>query len=103
MAQKQLVVTTDDLDGSEGARTYRFSWQSTSYEIDLSDTNRDGLLRALEPYINAARRTSSRTAPVARRSQSDAAAVRAWAAANGFALKGRGRIPAEVQAAYDKR
>lgn len=57
MARQTRVTTVDDLDGSEGARTYAFSWQSTTYEIDLSDANRDKLLRALEPFINAARKT----------------------------------------------
>jgi hypothetical protein len=60
MAQQTRVTTVDDLDGSEGARTYAFSWQSTTYEIDLTDAHRNDLLRALEPYINAARRTSTR-------------------------------------------
>ncbi|GAA2725690.1 Lsr2 dimerization domain-containing protein [Cellulomonas aerilata] len=49
MARQTRVTTVDDLDGSEGARTYALSWQSTTYEIDLSDAYRDELLRALEP------------------------------------------------------
>ncbi|GAA2721200.1 Lsr2 dimerization domain-containing protein [Cellulomonas aerilata] len=60
MAQQTRVITTDDLDGSEGARTYAFSWGDTSYEIDLTDAHRDELLRALEPYISSGRRTSPR-------------------------------------------
>jgi len=58
MAQQTRVIITDDLDGTEGARTYAFSWQDTSYEIDLSDAHRDDFLRALEPYISGGRRTS---------------------------------------------
>ncbi|GCD19283.1 Lsr2 family protein [Cellulomonas algicola] len=103
MAQKQIVIVADDLDGSEGAQTYRFAWQSTSYEIDLSDANRDEFLRALEPYITAARRTGRRLSSPSRRSQADTAAVQAWASKNGFELKTRGHIPPEVLAAYDKR
>ena len=60
MAQQTRVITTDDLDGSEGARTYAFSWGDTAYEIDLTDAHRDDFLRALEPYISGGRRTSSR-------------------------------------------
>lgn len=59
MAQQTQVVVTDDLDGTRPARTYRFSWQDTTYEIDLTDEHRDGFLRALQPYITAARRTST--------------------------------------------
>lgn len=59
MARQTRVTTVDDLDGSGGARTYEFSWQSTTYEIDLTGAYRDELLRVLEPYIGAARRTHS--------------------------------------------
>lgn len=64
MATQTRVLITDDLDGTEGARTYRFGWGDTVYEIDLTDAHRDELLRALEPYITAARKT----APSQRRS-----------------------------------
>jgi hypothetical protein len=57
MATQTRITVTDDLDGTEGARTYRFAWGDTGYEIDLSDAHRDDLLRALEPYITAARKT----------------------------------------------
>ncbi|NTW40851.1 MAG: Lsr2 family protein [Cellulomonadaceae bacterium] len=59
MATETRVLVTDDLDGTEGARTYRFTWQDTGYEIDLNDEHRDEFLRALEPYITAARKTSA--------------------------------------------
>ena len=59
MAQQTQVVVTDDLDGTEPARTYKFSWQDTTYEIDLTDEHRDVFLRALQRYITAARRTST--------------------------------------------
>ncbi|WP_311702624.1 histone-like nucleoid-structuring protein Lsr2 [Cellulomonas cellasea] len=59
LATHTHVLTTDDLDGTEGARTYRFAWGETGYEIDLSDAHRDELLRALEPYITAARKTTA--------------------------------------------
>lgn len=31
------MVTVDDLDGSEDARTYGFSCQNYTYKIDLAD------------------------------------------------------------------
>ncbi|MBX9246208.1 Lsr2 family protein [Actinotalea ferrariae] len=104
MAQHQRVIITDDLDGSQGATSYAFSWQGTSYEIDLNDAHRDELLRALEPYITAARKTGSRrqATPGGKRT-GEAAAVREWARANGYTVPDRGRIPAEVRSAYDAR
>lgn len=59
MATQTRILVTDDLDGTEGARTYRCAWGDTGYEIDLSDAHPDDLLRALEPYITAARKTSA--------------------------------------------
>jgi hypothetical protein len=65
MALQKIVTLIDDLDGSESARTIRFSWQDTAYEVDLSDANRERFLRAIEPYITAGRKvgpSGSRTA-----------------------------------------
>lgn len=59
MATQTRVLVLDDLDGTEGASTYRFAWGDTGYEIDLTDAHRDEMLRALEPYITAARKTSA--------------------------------------------
>jgi len=102
MVQKRHVIITDDLDGSEGARTYGFSWQQGRYEIDLSDEHRDELLAALAPYLKVARRVRV-SAGAAARSRSDGADVRAWARANGHDVSDRGKIPAAVLEAYDDR
>jgi len=59
VAEQTRITLTDDLDGSEPARTYRFAWQDTVYEIDLTDAHRDELLRALQPYTTAARKAST--------------------------------------------
>lgn len=60
VAVQTRITLTDDLDGADGARTYRFAWQDTVYEIDLTDAHRDELLRALQPYTTAARKASTR-------------------------------------------
>lgn len=103
MVQQRHVIITDDLDGSEGARTYAFSWQQGRYEIDLSDEHRDELLAALQPYITAARRVGRRVASAGTTSSTrhDRAAVRAWARENGHQVSDRGRIPTAVLEAYD--
>lgn len=96
---------TDDLDGSEGAKTYRFAWQDAVYEVDLSDAHRDDLLRALAPYIDAGRRVGRGRRPTTstRAAGEDRAAVRAWARANGHEVSDRGRISTTVLDAYRAR
>jgi len=104
VAQQKHVIVTDDLDGAEGARTYRFAWQDASYEIDLTDEHRDELLRALAPYIDAGRRLRGGRRPsTARGAGEDQAAVRAWARESGFEVSDRGRIPKKVLDAYRSR
>jgi Lsr2 len=56
VATETRTILIDDLDGTEGARTYTFAWGSQRYEVDLTDEHRNDMLRALEPYINAARK-----------------------------------------------
>lgn len=104
VAQRRHVIVTDDLDGTEGARTYRFAWQDAAYEIDLSDAHRDELLRALAPYVDAARRVrGGRATASSRGGGEDRAAVRAWARENGHEISDRGRIPATALEAFRAR
>lgn len=103
MAQQTRVIITDDLDGTEGAKTYRLAWQDSVYEVDLSDVHRDEVLHALAPYISAARKiTTGRPRNTARRS-SDTAEIRVWARANGHTINDRGRIPEPVRRVYENR
>lgn len=105
MAQQARVIITDDLDGTEGARTYRFAWGETVYEVDLTDAHRDELLHVLEPYTSAGRRVRPgrariAAAPAERLDRATSRAIREWAAGQGIAVKDRGRIPASVVEAY---
>lgn len=101
MAQRRHVIVTDDIDGTEGARSYRFAWQDAQYEIDLSDAHRDELIAALQPFITAGRRVRGKGP--ARGARSDGAAIRAWAREHGYTLSDRGKIPDEIRAAYESR
>ena len=105
MAQKTQVVVTDDIDGSEDAKAYTFAFNGTQYEIDLAASNRDALLRALQPFIDNGRRVGGKasTRSASRTSSSDSKAVREWARANGFTVPDRGRIPKAVQDAFASR
>ncbi len=104
MAQKVQVVLVDDIDGSTASETVSFSLDGSSYEVDLNEKNASALRDALAPWISAGRRTASRKASArksARAAGGDAAAIRAWAKANGVEVPERGRIPAQVREAYD--
>ncbi|MCT9821143.1 Lsr2 family protein [Microbacterium sp. W1N] len=120
MTRRIVHQLVDDLDGTVlevgSGETVLFSLDGTAYEIDLTDENAAGLRDALAPYIAAGRSVSARAgsprggsapAPRAgartqrRSGQRDYAPVRTWAAANGYTLSERGRIPAAVLEAYD--
>ncbi|PNW09423.1 hypothetical protein C1632_10280 [Microbacterium testaceum] len=109
MATRHIAQLTDDLDGAvledgEG-KQITFSIDGRAYEIDLSDTNADSFYKALSPFVDAARptsTTSSRGARQASRAKSDLdlGAVREWARANGHTVSDRGRVPVTIVDAY---
>lgn len=109
MAQKTFVQLTDDLTGTpledgQGG-TVVFALDGDTYEIDLSKENEDGLRAALAPFVAAGRRQPKvRSATPTRRrdgGRKDLNEVREWARANGYNVSNRGRVAAEILAAYD--
>lgn len=100
MAQKVQVVLVDDIDGGAAEETVKFALDGVSYEIDLTSAHASELRAAVAPWVKAARKVSGRTAARGR-SAGDTGKVRAWAKANGFAVSERGRISADVRAAYN--
>ena len=115
MAQKVIVETVDDLDGSvitDGSGgTVAFSFQGKSYEIDLSEDNRDRLASALDPFISKARPTGQRRGapqPQQQRGGSGGGSgrlqeIREWARGNGYTVSDRGRISKQIQDAFESR
>lgn len=108
MAQKTIVILTDDIDGGEADETVTFALDGVTYEIDLNAENAARLRDAMAQWIGHARRVGGRRAAGARRSSGDAALsrsesakIREWARENGYKVSDRGRIPAEVKEAYD--
>jgi Lsr2 len=105
MAQKVQVVLEDDLDGGSADETIVFGLDGTTYEIDLNKKNAAKLRDALATWVAAGRRTSASRGG-ARRGRgrpsraSQAGDVRTWAKANGYQVSERGRISAEIQAAF---
>lgn len=109
MARETIVLLKDDLDGSVADTTVRFGWNGATYEIDLSNANAEALATAIAPYLAGARRIAGRRARRAATSPTrtsrpgnDRAAIRAWAAQNGFKVAERGRISHAVIDAYHK-
>ena len=106
MTQRMIVITTDDIDGSENARTRNFSFEGVDYEIDLTDANFDKFAAAMATWTNKARKAGRRTAARAAvrpgaRTPEELAKIRDWARANGHKVSDRGRIAAPIIEAYD--
>ena len=109
MAQRVKIILEDDLDGSTADETVTFGLDGVTYEIDLSTDNAAKLRDELAPWVGHARRSGGRKTSGSGRGSSssaakrtDLAAVRDWARKNGYEVSDRGRISAEIQAAYDK-
>ncbi|GAA4890994.1 Lsr2 family protein [Tessaracoccus lubricantis] len=103
MARLVRVVHIDDFDGSEGAQPVEFSIGGDAYTIDLTRENEEALRELLAPYIAKAdkvarRRNTSGRGAARKVSNTD---VRDWARANGYKVSDRGRISAEIVAAYE--
>ena len=109
MAQKVQIVLEDDIDGGEATQTVTFALDGTQYEIDLNDANAERLRSAIAPFVGygrkvtggAARRGAGRRSAPAVTGGASAKEIRDWAHANGHAVPERGRIPADVRAAYE--
>jgi len=105
MAQQIQTLFIDDIDGGAAEGTVRFALDGTDYEIDLSGKHSDDLHDALRKYVDHARKvggTARRPGSRSGRAPStvDTGAVRAWARENGYDIKDRGRVPAELVAKY---
>ena len=113
MAQKIQVLLVDDMDGGVASETVTFGLDGASYEIDLSKENAARLRNVLAEYVGHARKTgrsasrngaSPARASVrgpARADREQTQAIREWAKKNGFEVKPRGRVPANVIEAYN--
>jgi len=105
MAQKVQTLFIDDIDGGEAEGTIRFGLDGSEYEIDLSAKHSGELRSALERYVAHARKLGGSARRPATRgarnsSATDTVAVRSWARENGYDIKERGRVPANLVAKY---
>jgi hypothetical protein len=108
MAQKVQTLFIDDIDGGEAEGTIRFALDGTEYEIDLSTKHSEELRSAIEKYVGHARKvggTARRAGrPAGRAGRANPALntteIRNWARENGYDIKDRGRVPADLVAKY---
>lgn len=109
MAQKVSIILIDDIDGNEAQETVTFGLDGVSYEIDLTTENAEKLRDALAPWVGHARKVArgggrrrGAGAGTASGAGPTAAEMREWGRANGFEVSDRGRVPADLRAAYEK-
>ena len=109
MAQKITTLFIDDIDGGAAEGTVRFALDGTEYEIDLNAKHSEELRSALGKYVTHARKVGGaarRAGRVAGRASRGAGStvntteIRNWARENGFDIKDRGRVPADLVAKY---
>ena len=104
MAKRVQVLLVDDTDNSVAAdETVSFALDGVSYSIDLSSENAAALRDSLARWIGHAERVGGRraTKSAPKIGRLDLNDVRAWARSHGHDVKDRGRVPANVLAAYD--
>ncbi|MGV9378085.1 histone-like nucleoid-structuring protein Lsr2 [Nonomuraea sp. NPDC003707] len=110
MAKRIVESFVDDIDGSDAEGTTRFALDGTSYEIDLSGSNREKLEKALAPFITKARAVRAERGVRGRRGGAGASRavtreksteIRRWAKAQGLPVSERGRIAATVVEQYE--
>lgn len=109
MAQKVQVLLVCDLhdDEVEGTETVTFGLDGSSYEIDVCDAHGAALRDAFAPFVGAARRagraavTARKTRPSGKRSNQGVSEIREWARANGHPVSERGRLSADLVAAFE--
>ncbi len=102
MVQRMQIILEDDVDGTKADETVTFGLDGVNYEIDLSEENAQQLRDTISPWVEKARRTGGRKATGRKSKTGTATDIRAWARANGMQISSRGRVPADIVAAYQR-
>lgn len=111
MAKKVYVQLVDDIDDKPidtGGEHITYSVNGVDYEIDLSDKNAKEFHRKLDYYIEHSQKVGGKRGKKptagssgAKRDANQTKAIREWAKSNGHNVSARGRIPADVEQAFD--
>ena len=96
MATVTRTSVIDDIDGSDNAKTIRYSIGRSHYEIDLGPENTEKLYEALAPFIKKSRKATSGRET----SRIDQTKVREWAKEQGIEISDRGRLPKGLEKQY---
>lgn len=108
MAQTVQILLIDDVDGGEASETISFALDGAAYEIDLSETHAAELRNSFALWVANARRISARAGGrsskrgPARTDRAQLQDMRRWARENGHRVSERGRVPQEIQQAYQE-
>ncbi|GAF43697.1 histone-like nucleoid-structuring protein Lsr2 [Rhodococcus wratislaviensis] len=111
MARRVVVELVDDIDGTvfgEDGESITFSVNGVDYEIDLKDKHASKFHKQIGFFVEHATRVGGRKRRSDRPAAPDASVrrrgngreIRAWAAEQGYEISSRGRIPAEVEQAF---
>ncbi|MGB3770218.1 MAG: Lsr2 family protein [Rhodococcus sp. (in: high G+C Gram-positive bacteria)] len=118
MARQVFVELVDDIDGapikSGKGETIGFSVDGVEYEIDLGAKNAKEFRKQLDYWTEHATKVAARgKKATAKKSVNGSSpstpardplqtkAIREWANQNGYSVSSRGRIPADVEEAYN--
>lgn len=103
MASRTVSICDIGENEHNAERTTRFTVDGAHYEIDLCGAHGGEFTDALHRYTDVARRPSNGHGPK-RKPNTDrerVATVRTWARSQGITIADRGRVPAQVVAAYN--
>ncbi|WP_415977488.1 histone-like nucleoid-structuring protein Lsr2 [Rhodococcus sp. 077-4] len=119
MAKQVTIQLVDDIDNTviddESGETIEFAVNGVEYSIDLKAKNATEFHKKLDYYIEHATRVGGRKrkpSPAAastpstagvpvKRDPAQTRAIRQWAADEGHPISDRGRIPADIEEAYN--
>ena len=116
MARKIVVQVSCDRCGRDvdNETPVELSYSGVDYRTDLCREHADELTALLEPFLGPAERVEGRRRSSTgadgrsarrptRRDPAQVSAIRVWARENGYEVSDRGRIPREVEDAYNSR
>lgn len=123
MARQTRIEFSDDIDGKvidvDELQVVSWSWLGVDYEFDTTAANLERIEKTgrvpVSTLLEKSRKTGGRrrtgaaakaatdkpAKPTARVGSEQAGAIWSWARQNGYVVSDRGRIPADVAAAFD--
>ncbi|MEJ5997809.1 histone-like nucleoid-structuring protein Lsr2 [Corynebacterium sp. H130] len=102
MARREVIQFFDDLDNSPLTATevnvIKFSVNGTNYIIDLSAQNAAKFEKAIQPFVEAARKDNTPAKKAA--NTPDPKLIREWAQSQGIEVAARGKLSNEIIEKY---